>query len=51
MDKLKLIIQREYWTRVKKKSFILTTLLTPFKGVKRVVKIKDFFLNLFQYYL
>jgi len=30
MDKLKLIIQREYWTRVKKKSFILTTLLTPF---------------------
>src|SRR5690606_15482302 len=29
MNKLWLIIQREYLTRVKKRSFILTTLLTP----------------------
>jgi ABC-2 type transport system permease protein len=29
MQKLWLIIQREYLTRVKKRSFILTTLLTP----------------------
>ena len=29
MDKLWLIIKREYLTRVKKRSFILTTLLTP----------------------
>ena len=29
MDKIWLIIKREYLTRVKKKSFILTTLLTP----------------------
>ena len=29
MDKLWLIIQREYLTRVKKKSFILITLLSP----------------------
>ncbi|MBK8502289.1 MAG: ABC transporter permease [Saprospiraceae bacterium] len=29
MSKLQLIIQREYLTRVKKKSFILTTLLAP----------------------
>ena len=29
MSKLLLIIQREYLTRVKKKSFILTTILTP----------------------
>jgi ABC-2 type transport system permease protein len=29
MNKLKLIIAREYLTRVRKKSFILTTLLTP----------------------
>jgi ABC-2 type transport system permease protein len=33
MDKLKLIIAREYLTRVKKKSFILATLLTPFAFV------------------
>ncbi|HHS95376.1 MAG TPA: ABC transporter permease [Phaeodactylibacter sp.] len=30
MKKLRLIIQREYLTRVKKRSFILATLLTPF---------------------
>lgn len=30
MDKFWLIVQREYLTRVKKKSFIVTTLLTPF---------------------
>lgn len=30
MDKFWLIVQREYLTRVKKKSFIITTLLTPF---------------------
>jgi len=30
MDKLWLIIKREYLTRVKKRSFILATLLTPF---------------------
>ena len=29
MNKLGLIIQREYITRVKNKNFILTTLLTP----------------------
>ena len=29
MKKLWLIIQREYWTRVKKRSFILGTILTP----------------------
>jgi ABC-2 type transport system permease protein len=29
MSKLRLIIEREYMTRVRKKSFILTTLLTP----------------------
>ncbi len=29
MNKLKLIIAREYFSRVRKKSFILTTLLTP----------------------
>ncbi len=29
MNKLGLIIQREYLTRVKKKSFILLTLLSP----------------------
>ena len=29
MDKLWLIIQREYLTRVKKRSFILATILTP----------------------
>ncbi len=29
MDKLWLIVQREYLTRVKKKSFILITLLSP----------------------
>jgi len=30
LDKFWLIVQREYLTRVKKKSFIVTTLLTPF---------------------
>jgi len=30
LDKFWLIVQREYLTRVKKKSFIITTLLTPF---------------------
>lgn len=30
MDKFWLIVQREYLSRVKKKTFILTTLLTPF---------------------
>lgn len=29
MNKLKLIVAREYFSRVKKKSFILTTILTP----------------------
>ncbi len=29
MDKIKLIIGREYWTRVKKKSFIIMTILGP----------------------
>ena len=29
MHKLKLIIIREYWTRVRKRTFILTTILTP----------------------
>lgn len=29
MNKIWLIIQREYWTRVRKKSFLLTTLLAP----------------------
>lgn len=29
MDKIKLIIGREYWTRVKSKSFLLTTFLAP----------------------
>lgn len=29
MSKVWLIIQREYWTRVRKKSFIVTTLLAP----------------------
>ncbi|MDX1904581.1 MAG: ABC transporter permease [Thermonemataceae bacterium] len=29
MDKIWLIIQREYWVRVRKKSFIIMTLLTP----------------------
>ncbi len=29
MSKIWLIIQREYWTRVRKKSFLLTTLLAP----------------------
>jgi ABC-2 type transport system permease protein len=29
MNKLKLIIFREYWTRVRKRTFILTTILTP----------------------
>ena len=29
MKKVFLIIQREYWTRVRKKSFIITTLLAP----------------------
>ena len=29
MDKIWLIIKREYWTRVRKKSFILATLLAP----------------------
>jgi ABC-2 type transport system permease protein len=29
MNKIWLIIQREYWTRVRKKSFLLTTILAP----------------------
>lgn len=29
MNKFWLIVKREYWTRVRKRSFILTTLLTP----------------------
>jgi len=29
MDKIWLIIQREYWVRVRKKSFIIMTFLTP----------------------
>lgn len=29
MNKLKIIIFREYWTRVRKRTFILTTILTP----------------------
>ena len=29
MNKIKLIIQREYLTRVRKKSFLLTTFLVP----------------------
>ena len=29
MDKINLIIGREYWTRVKSKSFLLTTFLAP----------------------
>jgi ABC-2 type transport system permease protein len=29
MNKIKIIIQREYWTRVRKKSFIILTLLMP----------------------
>lgn len=29
MNKIWLIIQREYWTRVRKKSFLITTLLAP----------------------
>lgn len=29
MNKVWLIIQREYWTRVRKKSFLLTTILAP----------------------
>ena len=29
MRQLRLIIQREYWTRVRRKSFLLATLLTP----------------------
>ncbi|MFT6892971.1 MAG: ABC-2 type transport system permease protein, partial [Algoriphagus sp.] len=29
MDKIWLVIQREYLARVKKKSFLLVTLLTP----------------------
>ena len=29
MNKTWLIIKREYWTRVKKKTFLITTLLLP----------------------
>lgn len=29
MRQLRLIIQREYWTRVRRKSFIIATLVTP----------------------
>lgn len=37
MNKLWLIIQREYLTRVKKRSFLLTTLLVPFALIAFVV--------------
>ncbi len=43
MNKLWLIIQREYLTRVKKRSFLLTTLLVPFALIAFVVVVAFIF--------
>lgn len=42
MNKLWLIIQREYWTRVKKKTFILATILTPL-GIGLIMVVSGYF--------
>jgi len=44
MNKLWLIIQREYLTRVKKKSFILTTLLTPL-GIGLLIAVSGYLMT------
>lgn len=46
MDKLWLIVQREYLTRVKKKSFILVTLLTPI-GFGLIIGLSAYFTSQF----